>query len=102
MVIHPSWQKSGVRTAQPEALRAVNKELVALYRNLGRVICERPAGGTGWGRAVVEQLAAGLRADFPGIGGFSLIISFIILLAGTPFLPIAHARARNRLKYSEI
>lgn len=63
--------KERVRSAQYEALRAVNKELVALYWDLGRVICERQADGTGWGKAVVERLATDLRKEFPGIGGFS-------------------------------
>jgi predicted nuclease of restriction endonuclease-like (RecB) superfamily len=63
--------KERVRSAQYEALRAVNKELVALYWDLGRVICERQADGTGWGKAVVERLAADLRAEFPGVQGFS-------------------------------
>jgi predicted nuclease of restriction endonuclease-like (RecB) superfamily len=63
--------KERVRSAQYEALRAVNKELVALYWDLGRTISERQAGGIGWGKAVVERLAADLRAEFPGIGGFS-------------------------------
>jgi predicted nuclease of restriction endonuclease-like (RecB) superfamily len=63
--------KERVRAAQYEALRAVNKELVALYWDLGRVICERQADVTGWGKAVVEQLAADLRAEFPCVQGFS-------------------------------
>ena len=63
--------KERVRSAQYEALRAVNKELVALYWDLGRVICERQADGTGWGKAVVERLAADLRAEFTGVQGFS-------------------------------
>lgn len=63
--------KERVRSAQYDALRAVNRELVALYWDLGGTICERQARGTGWGKAVVERLAADLRAEFPGIGGFS-------------------------------
>lgn len=63
--------KERVRSAQYEALRAVNRELVALYWDLGRTICERQVHGSGWGKAVVERLAADLRAEFPGIGGFS-------------------------------
>jgi len=63
--------KERIRSAQYDALRAVNKELVALYWDLGRVICERQADGTSWGKAVVERLATDLRAEFPGIQGFS-------------------------------
>ena len=63
--------KERIRSAQYDALRAVNKELVALYWDLGRVICKRQADGTRWGKAIVERLAADLRAEFPGIQGFS-------------------------------
>jgi predicted nuclease of restriction endonuclease-like (RecB) superfamily len=63
--------KERIRSAQYDALRAVNKELVALYWDLGRVICKRQADGTSWGKAVVERLAADLQVEFPGVGGFS-------------------------------
>ena len=59
-----------VRSAQYGALRAVNKELIALYWDIGRLIVGRQAGAS-WGKAVVERLADDLRAEFPGVGGFS-------------------------------
>jgi predicted nuclease of restriction endonuclease-like (RecB) superfamily len=62
--------KDRVRTAQYEALRAVNKELVAMYWDIGRMIVERQAGAT-WGKSVVQQLASDLQLEFPGVGGFS-------------------------------
>jgi predicted nuclease of restriction endonuclease-like (RecB) superfamily len=62
--------KERVRAAQYQALRAVNKELVALYWDIGRLIVERQKGAT-WGKSVVERLAADLRAEFPGVGGYS-------------------------------
>jgi hypothetical protein len=62
--------KERVRAAQYEALRAVNKELVGLYWDIGRMIVERQAGKS-WGKAVVERLAADLQAEFPSVGGFS-------------------------------
>jgi predicted nuclease of restriction endonuclease-like (RecB) superfamily len=63
--------KERVRSAQYEALRAVNKELIGLYWDLGRIICERQVGRTSWGKAVVERLAEDLRTEFPGVQGFS-------------------------------
>jgi len=63
--------KERIRSAQYNALRAVNKELVALYWDLGRVICKRQTDETSWGKAIVERLAADLRTEFPGIQGFS-------------------------------
>lgn len=62
--------KARIRDAQYEALKAVNHALVGLYWDIGRMIVERQ-GVAGWGKAVVEQLAADLRAEFPGVGGFS-------------------------------
>jgi predicted nuclease of restriction endonuclease-like (RecB) superfamily len=59
-----------VRSAQYEALRAVNKELVALYWDIGRIIVENQTAGT-HGDSVVKQLARDLQAEFPGIIGFS-------------------------------
>ncbi|SAL70955.1 hypothetical protein AWB70_07279 [Caballeronia cordobensis] len=62
--------KTRIQSAQYAALRAVNKELVGLYWDIGRLIVERQKS-SGWGKAVVAQLAADLQTDFPGTGGFS-------------------------------
>jgi len=62
--------KERVRNAQYAALRSVNKELVALYWDIGRMIVERQVDGS-WGKAVVERLAADLQVEFPGVAGFS-------------------------------
>lgn len=63
--------KERVRSAQYEALKAVNRELLALYWDIGRMIINRQKGGA-WGKSVVEQLAADLRREFPAIRGFSV------------------------------
>ncbi|MFA6002092.1 MAG: PDDEXK nuclease domain-containing protein [Thermoleophilia bacterium] len=62
--------KERIRSAQYAALRAVNRELIGLYWDIGRMIVERQAREK-WGKAVVEKLAADLQAEFPGIMGFS-------------------------------
>ena len=62
--------KQRIRTAQYEALKTVNKELISLYWDIGRMIVERQEGRT-WGKSVVEQLAKDLQAEFHGIKGFS-------------------------------
>lgn len=62
--------KERIRTAQYEALKAVNKELVGLYWDIGRMIVER-RDAEGWGKSVVERLSEDLRREFPGVGGFS-------------------------------
>ena len=62
--------KQRIRQAQYQALKAVNKEQIQLYRELGQLIVERQEQH-GWGKAVVEQLSSELQAEFAGISGFS-------------------------------
>jgi predicted nuclease of restriction endonuclease-like (RecB) superfamily len=62
--------KQRIRSAQYEALKAVNKHLIALYWDIGKTIVTRQEGAS-WGKSVVEQLAKDLQAEFPGISGFS-------------------------------
>jgi len=62
--------KERIRSAQYEALKAVNKELISLYWDIGRIIVERQKGAS-WGKSVVERLSADLQTEFPGISGFS-------------------------------
>jgi len=62
--------KDRVRAAQYQALKTVNKELVRLYWDIGRMIVERQTGET-WGKSIVQQLAGDLQQAFPGIQGFS-------------------------------
>lgn len=62
--------KERVRSAQYDALKSINKELVGLYWDIGRMIVERQAGET-WGKAVVQQLAVDLQNEFHGVSGFS-------------------------------
>ena len=62
--------KQRIGPAWYTALKTVNQELVGLYRDIGRMIVERQTV-EGWGKAVVEPLAADLQMEFPGVGGFS-------------------------------
>jgi predicted nuclease of restriction endonuclease-like (RecB) superfamily len=62
--------KLRIRDAQYQALKAVNKELITLYWDIGQMIVEKQKGET-WGKSVVENLAQDLRNEFHGIGGFS-------------------------------
>ncbi|MBU0599754.1 DUF1016 family protein [bacterium] len=62
--------KQRIRSAQYEALRAVNKELISLYWDIGKIIVERQKHH-GWGKSIVENLAKDLQVEFSGIQGFS-------------------------------
>jgi len=59
-----------IRGAQLQALRAVNRELIGLYWDVGRMIVDRQEA-EGWGRSVVEQLSHDLQAELPGVQGLS-------------------------------
>ena len=61
--------KSRIRSAQYEAMKAVNKEMIALYWELGKRIYEQQ-NLLGWGRSVVENLSKDIQKEFPGVKGF--------------------------------
>jgi len=62
--------KERIYKAQYDALKAVNKELINLYWDIGRSIVAKQKK-LGWGKAIVETLAKDLQKEFPGIQGFS-------------------------------
>jgi predicted nuclease of restriction endonuclease-like (RecB) superfamily len=62
--------KGRVRTAQLKAAVAVNREMIRLYWDIGRLIVERQER-EGWGTAVIERLGADVQKAFPGLKGFS-------------------------------
>ena len=62
--------KQRVRQAQTKAALSVHWELIALYWDIGREIVLRQER-EGWGKSVVDRLAADIQAAFPGIRGFS-------------------------------
>jgi hypothetical protein len=49
---------------------AVNRELIALYWQIGQSIIERQQT-EGWGTAVIDRLGKDLQAPFPGLSGLS-------------------------------
>lgn len=59
-----------IRAAQYDALKAVNREMINLYWDIGKMIVSRQQN-VNWGKSVVEELAKDLQAEFPGISGFS-------------------------------
>jgi predicted nuclease of restriction endonuclease-like (RecB) superfamily len=59
-----------IEQSRRRALAAVNRELVYLYWNIGRVITRRQETAS-WGDAVVERLSQDLRAAFPDIKGLT-------------------------------
>ena len=64
--------KDRILHARTRAAHAVSHELVLLYWDIGRGIAEKQQAA-GWGDAVVERLAADLRAEFADMSGFSTV-----------------------------
>lgn len=62
--------KTRIEAAQVRAVSAVNRELLMLYWEIGKIIAERQEQSA-WGSGVIEKLAEDLQKLFPGMGGFS-------------------------------
>ncbi|MCT7586747.1 PDDEXK nuclease domain-containing protein [Aliarcobacter butzleri] len=63
--------KSKILSSQYEALRAVNKELISLYWEIGKNIVEKQEQFS-WGKSIVKNLSEELQKEFVGIKGFSV------------------------------
>ena len=59
-----------IKAAQVRAVKAVNLELIQVYREIGKIIDEKQQTSD-WGTSVVERLAFDLRKLFPNVRGFS-------------------------------
>lgn len=59
-----------IKSAQTRAMSAVSRELIEVYRDIGKTIHEQQESGK-WGDAVVDRLAGDLQKVFPGMKGFS-------------------------------
>lgn len=98
--------KSRIGAARLGAARAVNRELIALYWDIGSGIVEKQRM-LGWGESVVERLAADLRKAFPEIRGFSPRTlrdakRFYLAYAGGPIWPQAAAKLPLHSEKAEI
>lgn len=63
--------KTKILSSQYEALKAVNKELINLYWEIGKNIVEKQEL-FGWGKSVVQNLSHELQKEFVGMKGFSV------------------------------
>lgn len=62
--------KERVRSAQTQARRTVNTQLISLYWSIGHDILSRQ-DKDGWGSGVIGRLAQDLRTEFPDMKGLS-------------------------------
>ncbi len=63
--------KDRVRSAQLQAAARVNRELIALYWEIGAALIEAQQH-EGWGAAVIPRLSRDLQSEFPAMQGFSV------------------------------
>jgi len=59
-----------IERAKVNAFRAVNRELIAMYWEIGKYISDR-ARLDGWGKAVVQDFSNHIQSRYHGIRGFS-------------------------------
>lgn len=59
-----------IKQAQGKAIKAINKELIDLYWNIGKYISAKIESST-WGESVVKELAEFLNRTDPTLKGFS-------------------------------
>jgi predicted nuclease of restriction endonuclease-like (RecB) superfamily len=62
--------KNRIQSARTRAVLSVNREMIALYWDIGRRVVERQRKG-GWGTGVIERLSRDIQAAFPGVRGYS-------------------------------
>lgn len=62
--------KQRIVSARISAARAVSRELIGLYWDIGQMIVEKQQE-SGWGKAAVETLSHDLQREFPAVTGFS-------------------------------
>lgn len=60
--------KSEIKSAQYKAALSVNRELIVLYYNIGKIINEHKV----WGNRFIDNLAADIKLSFPSIKGYSV------------------------------
>ena len=63
--------KEQILSSQYKALKAVNKELINLYWDIGKSIVIKQQQ-YGWGKSIVKNLSQELQKEFVGIKGFSV------------------------------
>ena len=59
-----------IEKARENTFRAVNRELISMYWDIGRYISEK-AKTNGWGKSVVRDFADFVQNQYVGIKGFS-------------------------------
>ena len=59
-----------ISKAQSRVLASVNREMITMYWEIGRIVSEK-AASDGWGKNTVSSLAVFLQSKMPNTSGFS-------------------------------
>jgi predicted nuclease of restriction endonuclease-like (RecB) superfamily len=62
--------KEKIRNSQIKATISVNKELIKLYLNIGKIIVDKQKNSN-WGDSIISILSKDLMSEFPNMKGFS-------------------------------
>jgi predicted nuclease of restriction endonuclease-like (RecB) superfamily len=62
--------KERILSSRIAVAHSVNRELISLYWEIGKLIVEKQ-DESGWGKAVVDTLSKDLQKEFPSVTGFS-------------------------------
>lgn len=94
--------KQQIRRSRYQAARAVNRELLVMYFNIGRILSER-IKEEDWGSKILDRISKDIREEFVGIRGFSrpTLVRMRQFYAHYRFLEIGSA-VMNQIENSEI
>ncbi len=59
-----------IEQSKTRAIKAVNREMIEMYWQIGKYISEKTSDG-GWGKSVVKEFADFLKQAYPSASGFS-------------------------------
>lgn len=59
-----------IEKSKMRAIRAVNREMIEMYRQIGQYLCEK-SENDGWGKNTVQDFADYLKRTYPSSSGFS-------------------------------
>ena len=62
--------KAAILKSQSRAAQYTNREVISLYYSIGGYVSENSREGT-WGTGAIDEISARLRAELPGLRGFS-------------------------------
>ena len=60
--------KNEIAKSQYKAMQSINKELIYMYWNIGKIIL----ANSEWGNKFIDNLAIDLKLEFPNVNGFSI------------------------------